>query len=220
MKISLGIGLIGIIILIYSFTLDPYSDTKIFYAKYLEMNHGQSDDFYRLREDMITPKYRLQDIGITLIIISIVTLLLMKKYNSNILTPSNKSTLTIIAFILPIITITGYIFDLFQGMNRDEFPRWADSIGIPMIGLPFQFILLMFWSLLFLVFINEVKSFPISLSIIFKINFSILFISAITVVLILVTLFYGQYWYCIPALLWLYYYLSIGINHYHFKNIQ
>ena len=102
-------------------------------------------------------------------------------------------------------------------MERDEFPVWADSLGIPLMVVPFQFIALLLWSLLFLLFVKEVKALTISFQIILKVKFIFLFISIITLILFLITLFYGQYWYCIPALFWLYYYLSIGVNYNHFK---
>jgi len=217
MKISIIIGITGILILVYSFTLEPYSNTDEFYSKYMEMKSGQSENYYRLREDLLTPKFRLQDTGITLILLSIIAIVIIKKYKGNLLTPSNKSLLVAIAFVLPFLTVAGYLFDIFQGMNRDEFPKWSDSLGIPLMGVPFIFIALLIWALLHLLLVKEVKDLPISFSYIFKLSFVILFVSAIALVLILITLFFGQYWYSIPGLLWLYYYLSVGVNQHHFK---
>lgn len=212
MKISLTLIIIGIFLVGYSMIMEPFTDVEIFMEKYMAMSNGQDDDFYALREEMLTPKYRLQDIGISIILFTVAFLSLLKVGGNAIFSPNKKSTIIILAILLPIISVSGFIFDLFQALYRNEFPHWADSLGIPLMGVPIQFGILMLWSLAHLIFIKKITARPLLKTITFKLNLWIMFISLITALLVLLTAYYGQYWYSFPGLMWLYFYLSIGIS--------
>ena len=200
-------------------TMEPFTDFEIFMEKYMAMSNGQSDDFYTLREEMLTSKYRLQDTGISIILFTVAFMSLLKIGGNNICSPSKKSTIVILAILLPVISVSGFIFDLFQGMHRNEFPHWADSLGIPLMGVPIQFGILILWSLVHLIFIKNVTSTPLLQAVSFKLNLWIMFISVITVLLVLLTAYYGQYWYSFSGLTWLYFYLSIGVSRFEHENI-
>jgi len=209
-KISL---LIGILIFLYSLFLDPFTNNEVFYQEYMKLSVGESEKFYKLRESMLTPKYYLQDIGITISLICVILLIFLKKGEGYIKSPKNKFFFIILALLLPFFTVGGFVFDILQGMYRNEFPHWADSLAIPMMGVPIQFIFLLLWSSLHLLFLKnlQISSTKFKLSTIKKINAWLLFISFISGLLVISSLLYGQYWYSIPGLLWIYYYLSIGI---------
>ncbi len=219
MKLSIIIGMIGIIILGYSFLLEPYTNNQEFFAKYMKMGPGQSNEYFQLREEMLTPKYRLEDTGITLSLISIISLIILKSKKGSLLSPKEKYLVVALAITLPFLTIASYVFDLFIGMSRNEFPRWADSLGIPLMGVPIEFIALLIWSSLHLLFIKKYKQSPISSAITLKLNPWLIFVSAVTLLLTLIFIFGGQYWYAVIGALWIYYYLSVGVNRIYFKTM-
>ncbi|HHH53237.1 MAG TPA: hypothetical protein ENK91_06230 [Bacteroidetes bacterium] len=212
-KYIAAILLIGLIVFSYSLSLDPFTDNEVFNQKYSELSVGQSKEFFELRDSMLTPKYHLQDIGISLILISTLILIFFKMGNGYIKSPPKKYLFIILAVLLPFLTVSGFVFDLSQGMFRNEFPHWADSLGIPLAGVPFQFIILLIWSSLHLLFLRKKK---IS-SVIFKvsnlkqINLWLIIISIFSFILVILELTGGHYWYAIPGLFWIYYYLSLGI---------
>jgi len=218
MKTSSLLLVIGIGILVYSCTLEPYSNYDLFYEQYMALDHSQSSEFYALRDEMVTPKYLLQDIGISLILFFLIAKSLLKLGKGKIVTPS-KPLLIALAFVLPLLTAAGSVFDLFQGLFRGEFPHWADSIAIPLAGVPIIFTILLVWSMSHLLFISvsqtpitkmKIVSLHISLKTIPKLNRWILFISCVTFILTALSAVYGQYWVSVPGTLWLYYYLSLG----------
>ena len=200
------------ILVVYSMTLEPYTNTALFNEKYLAMSYEQSVDFYKLREEMLTSKYRILDTGILFILISSLSMILLKIGNGRVLSPSKRSYLIILAVLLPIITVSGFVFDLFQGMLRTEFPHWADSFGIPLMGVPIQLTILLTWSLAHLGLAKESRSLPISTAFTLKLNPWLIFVTTVTIILTILAALEGIYWYAIPGVLWLYYYVSLGVN--------
>ena len=96
--------------------------------------------------------------------------------------------------------------------ERGEFPHWAGSMSIPLIGAPVLFVLLLVWSLAHLGFLRgtNYSATPLALALSLKANWWLLCLSACTVALVLWDVVAGQYWYAIPGVIWLYFYLSIG----------
>jgi len=213
MKIAFAFTFIGIVLFSYSLQMEPFTDVDLFMKNYMELASGQSDKFYLLRENMLTSKYKLQDIGITLILLPLSITILLKLGRGNILSPPNKNLTILLAILLPVITISGFVFDLLQASQRNEFPHWADSLGAAFIGIPFLFIILLIWSVAHLSFAKNVIARPITNAISFKLNPWLKLISVITAILSILSLLQGHYWYAFPSLLWLYYYLSVGINY-------
>jgi len=205
MKIAFVFTFIGIVLFSYSLQMEPFTDVDLFMKKYMELTSGQSDKFYLLRENMLTSKYKLQDIGITLILLSLSITILLKLGRGNILSPPNKSLTILFAILLPVITISGFAFALLQASQRNEFPHWSDSLGAAFIGIPFLFIILLIWSIAHLSFAKNVIARPL--------NPWLKLISVITAILSILSLLQGHYWYAFPSLLWLYYYLSVGSNY-------
>lgn len=214
MKYIISFMVIGVGVLAYSLSLDPYTDENVFRSKYMNMSSDQSEEYFKLRDEMLTPKFRLQDTAITLISFSALLLVFLKLGKGKIKSPKSKSFIILLAWLLPFLTALGYIFDLIQGMVREEFPHWADSLGIPLMGVPIQFIILFVWSMLHLGFIRGIKPSSISLAHALSLKFNpwLLFVSGITFLLVIATALYGQYWYAVPGVIWVYYYLSLGIH--------
>ncbi|MFZ3088895.1 MAG: hypothetical protein WA123_12615 [Methylotenera sp.] len=212
MKIAAILLVVGSALFSYALTLSPYKDEKLFMERYMSMSNGQSEQYWKLRDEMLTPKYQLQDYGVTLTSIAIAIFLVLRNGKVRIQSPKSRKTLVAVAITLPLLTCGGYVFDLLQGFDRGEFPHWADSMGIPLMGVPIQFVILLVWSFAHLAFLRGVynSSIPLTHDVSLKANWWLLFVSAITAVLVFLLAAAGQYWYAVPGVLWLYFYLSLG----------
>lgn len=210
MKTGLIILLFSLGLLGYSLTLKPYKNEAEFQSRYMQMTENDSDKYYALREEMLTPKYKLQDYAITGMFLALCVLVISRQ--KSITSPRSKSGFLIIAFVTPSLFVIGYVFDLIQGADRGEFPHWADSLGIPLAGVPFLFLIGLAWSLIHLVMLRGAKfeNIPLQVALSKKSNPWLLFISMATAIIIVLSIYGGTYWYTIPCALWLYLYLAIA----------
>jgi len=212
-SIFLGICLFG-----YSLSMKPYKDEDLFEKKYTELSSGQSKEYFELRDSMLTLKYRIQDIGITLFSIALLVGLVFKRGHNSFKSPRSKSGFILLAIGLPFLTVFGYVFDLVQAMLRQEFPRWGDSLGISLAGAPILLVVLLAWSVLHLFFLTGSKINAYSLAPSKSHNFWLIGLSILTALLLTMCAFYGQYWYALPSILWLYFYLSLAAIRYKKEN--
>lgn len=67
MKLSAILLLIGVAILGYAYSIAPYKDEALFMERYMALSAGQSNEYWKLRDEMLTPKFQLQDYGGTLV---------------------------------------------------------------------------------------------------------------------------------------------------------
>lgn len=212
MKIAAILLAIGAALWGYALTLSPYKNQQLFMERYMSMSAGQSEEYWKLRDEMLTPKFQLEDYGVTLAAIAVAMFLVTRKGKARLQSPTSRKALVVLAIALPFLTVGGYVFELLQAAYRGEFPHWADSLGIPLMGVPIQFIILLVWSLAHLGFLRGAyqPSTPLVHAVSRKANWWLLFISTVTGLLVLASATTGQYWYAIPGALWLYFYLSLG----------
>ena len=211
MKLSAILLLIGVAIICYAYSIAPYKDETLFMERYMALSDGQSAEYWKLRDEMPTPKFQLQDYGGTLIAIAAGVFIVSRKGWRQLKSPNSRAMLFGVAFIAPFLTVGAYVFDLFQGYARGEFPHWADSMGIPLIGVPVLLAVLLVWSGAQLAFLRgSYQSAPLALAMSRRSNWWLLSISAITVALVALCASVGQYWYAIPGVVWLYFYLSLA----------
>lgn len=211
MKILITTILIGASLILYSLMLKPFTDVAGFNKKYMELKSGQSSEFFSLRESMLTQKYRIQDTGITIISVGLILIFLIKVGNGTIKSPNSKLKYILLSIALPFISVFGYIFDLIQGAQRQEFPHWADSLGIPLMSVRPMFGFLLIWSFTHLFFLKGKNEYENKISISKKFNIWLAIVILITAFLASTAAFYGQYWYAVPSAIWVYYYLSLGV---------
>jgi hypothetical protein len=160
---------------------------------------------------MLTSKFQLQDYGRTLLAMATGMFIVLRKGWRRLSSPKRRLTLFGIAFAAPILSISAYVFDLFQAFDRGEFPHWADSMGIPLMGVPFVLMILFLWSAVHLVFLKaNYQPAPLILAISLKSNWWLLSISIITLILAVSSALFGHYWYAITDIFWLYFYLSLA----------
>ena len=213
MKLSAVILLIGITVIGYAYSLAPYKDEALFMDRYMALSDGQSTEYWKLRDDMLTPKFQLQDYGGTLIAIAAVVFIVSRKGWRQLRSPNSRAALFGIAFVVPLLTVGAYVFDLLQGFERGEFPHWADSMGIPLMGVPVTLVFLLVWSGAHLAFLpSSYQSAPLAFALSRKSNWWLLSVAAITALLVVMCASVGQYWYAIPGVFWLYFYISLAAS--------
>lgn len=211
MKLSAILLLIGVAIIGYAYSLAPYKDEALFMERYMALSDGQSTEYWKLRDEMLSPKFQLQDYGGTVIAIAVGVLVVSRKGWRQLKSPKSRATLLGFAFAAPFLTAGAYVFDLFQGFARGEFPHWADSMGIPLMGVPVLLVVLLVWSGAHLAFLRgSYQPAPLVLAVSRKSNWWLLSVSAITVVLVVLCALVGQYWYAIPGVVWFYFYISLA----------
>lgn len=202
-----GLALIG-----YALSLPPYKDERLFQAQYMSLSAVQSTEYSRLREEMLTPRFQLEDYGITHIALALPVFLACRRGSLHVSSPKSRASLAALGLALPFLTVGGYVCDLLLAFGRGEYPYWADSMAIPLMGVPILLVLLLVWSLAHLGFLrgDHYSPAPLILALSLKTNWWLLCLSASTALLVLLCLAFGQYWYAFPGGLWLYFYLSMG----------
>lgn len=213
MKTALVVLLAGLAMLAYAMTLPAYTDEKAFRQRYAEMNAGDSAAFYALRDEMLTPKYKLQDYGVGALLLSGV--LALRRRIWRMTTPRSTLPFIAAALLAPVLEAAAFVFDLLQGQERGEFPHWADSLGIPLMGVPFLFIISLAWSLAhlaFLAFLAGVRRTVVPLHSAFARNANpwLLLVAAVTLALIAFQFAVGMYWHALPCIVWLYLYVALA----------
>lgn len=211
MKVALALLLLGLVLVGYSTTLAPYKNEAEYQARYSQMTKRDSDRFYALRDEQLTPKFEMQDYGVTSIFLALMVWILSR--GKSVTAPKSLFVFITLSVAIPCVQVGALLFDLFQGASRGEFPHWADSLGIPLMGVPILFGGALLWILLHVAFfLANVKycPAPLRLAISLQSNLWLLLLSLITAVLVVLSIAEGAYWYAIPGALWLYLYLSLA----------
>ncbi len=212
--IAFLLSAIGLCLLCYAASLETYTSEQDYFDKY-ELLYGSSDTeaFYTLRKEYLTPKYRLEDYGITLLILA-VSLLVLFHRGWKTFTPHKKSYIALVGLAAVFSTSIALVGDLFLDGIRGEFPIWADTLIIPLMSIPPILLVLFIWYALQLTgFIGTFKT-NVQLSI-QKFNIPVLLYSlqlAVVLVFTCIIIFEGAFWFLAPALLWcaFFAYLLVG----------
>lgn len=211
MKFSIFLFILGSALIGYAASLPTYKDEKLFLERYMSLSPGQNQEFGKLREEMLTPKFQFQDYGITLLAVASGVFAATRRGQLRVFSPKSRVTITAIGIGLPFLTVGGGVFDLMLAFDRGEFPHWADSMGIPLMGAPVLLVPLLGWTLAHLCFLRRIDYLSTSLILAFSLNANwwLLFMAGLTTIFVLLCSAFGQYWYAIPGGLWVYLYLSI-----------
>lgn len=213
MKLVAILLMIGAVLVGYAQTLPPYSDEPRFLAQIHALSDGEDGEYTRIRREFSSEKYRLEDYGFTLIGLAALALLTIRKQRVRIETPRHPWTLAGLAICLPFLTAGAMFGEMSQAYARGEFPPWADSMGIPLMGIFPLFLLLFAWAIAHLVFFLNgpyIPGIPLALAISGKSSKWLLCMAACTTVIAVFSLAMGDYWYGMPCVLWLYLYLSLA----------
>ena len=221
---TLGIALvlIGVALFMYSLGMSPYLDEEQYMNEYLSINRkGLGSEtatklFYELRLAQLTPKYKIQDYALTIFSVGGILVLIFRKGVAIVRAPNSKLKISLVAFLAVLTTIFAFVGDLFLQFARGSFPHWADSLGIPLMGVPILFFIVLVWAIINLCgmcgnFKVGAHLFDLGLS---GVNYWYVTLVAITAFIVLLAIVYGFFWFVIPGFLWLYFYLSIAAGRY------
>jgi hypothetical protein len=210
MKTALSLIVLSLALLGFSISLEPFAHNPDGSYPFHSVAEGDSPAYYAARSQALTPKYRLQDYGATILVLGIVAALLSWR---PVKAPRSRLGFIGLAVIAPTLTATGFVFDLVQGQWRWEFPPWADSLGIPLMGVPVMLVLGLVWAFAHFILLAGVPrraGVPISYAAVRHGHPWILVVCSLTALLIIGMAVDGAYWYAAPGALWLYYYASIS----------
>jgi hypothetical protein len=212
MRIAMTLLVLGAALLAWSLALPPFKDQAGFEARAISMQEGQDDEYQRLREEALTPKYALQDYGLTAIALAAGAFVGARRGLKRLCAPRTRSAFVALSLLAPFLTTVAGVFDLRQAYSRYAFPHWADSMGIALAGALILLIVSLLWAVAHLAFLRSQPSTAIPLALAFShsANPWLLVVSALTFALTALCLFLGQYWYAAPGMLWLYFYLSLA----------
>lgn len=210
MRFALVILILSISVWGYSLTLSPYTDDAEFHSRYSEMDRNDSDKYFAMRQELLSPKYKLQDYGVTGVFLALLAGALTRF--KSICSPSSIFGFVMVALVAPILTAASFVFDLIQAQSRGEFPHWADSLNIPFAAVPVIFVLSLIWSLAHLVMLAGVRRShaPLHLAVSRQANPWLIFVSFVTAAMAVVLIAEGAYFYVVSDLAWVYLYLSIA----------
>jgi hypothetical protein len=214
MKYVLALIAISLALLAYANSMPAYHDSPN--GKYwADVPDRDSGKYHEARAAALTNKYKIQDWGCTLLIYAIVYGIYIRF--KGIPAPTSKIGMLVAALAGPALTALSMILDLSQGLQRGEFPPWADSIGIPLMGVPPIFAISLAWSLGHLVLVAGARKSTrqrLSIRAVRSGNKWLLAVSSITALLLIAVSAEASYLFVVPGVAWLYFYTSIAAVRY------
>jgi len=210
MKAALALLILSLALIGTSVSMAPFQLGADGGLPMLRVPDGNSEAYFMAWDQAVTAKFKLQDYGVTLMAFALaIAAFCWRPFKA----PPSRLGFVILAVAAPFLTVAGYIFDLIQAQARLEFPPWADSLGIPLMGVPVLFLGGLVWAFahfMLLAGVPQRVDVVLSVSAVRRGNPWLLIVSAITAVLVVAMAAEGAYFYCIPGFLWLYYYAAIA----------
>lgn len=205
--------LLGVGLLVISSKYEPFTNKDEFNKKmYLLIDdENKSAKYNELRESYLTSKYKLENYGMVAIILGLYSLILIPKNWRNFKTLWSKKMIKNIGFLAVFLTIIGFVGDLFLESSRSTFPPWADSLAIPLFGVPFMFIILSGWFAFNFSIKQNTLRYNVSITE-FRLkstNYWYLSLLILTTFLVLFQSYYGDFWSTGAGIMWIYFYLSM-----------
>ena len=202
--------IIGALLLCYSFTMKQYTDKASFQSLYKEIDRSSLGreqsfkEFYSLKDKYSTSKHRIQDFGATFLLFGGMLYGVTRNNWKDIRAPNRKIKLVALGYGAAMLTVVGYVGDLFLEFWRGSYPYWADSLGIPLSGVPILSILVVIIVTPFMLgLVGKFEAKGKILVVGFK-NFQWLYFAAAIVSLLLLVLLIadGFFWLVLPVMMW------------------
>jgi hypothetical protein len=210
--ICVALILIGLGLIAWSSLLQPYTDKAAYESRYMAMGAGDSEKFFALRREMLTPKYRLLDHGWALIAVALILAPGAITHWRRLRSPASRLLIVGIGIVAVLGTIGAEIFNLMRDAERGDFPHWADSLGIPLFGMIFVAVGLCVWGAFHLGFLAgefEVRV-PLVCALTRQVNLWLAFVFCATVLIVLLYIVEGSAAHVIVGGVWLYFYASLA----------
>lgn len=189
-----------------------YHDKEEYERRYMALDGpNRSKEFYELRRQSLTSSYRIQDYGLTVISLGILAIVALRWRQTTSILPKKKVTVGIFGIVVAFVTIAAQVGSLFLDFERGEFPHWADSLGIPLAGMPILFIFLSLWAGVHSLLVANKKSAAWRLTLRDS-NWWLAFLISVTCIILVVSAATGDFWQVLPSALWMGFYFSIWIS--------
>ena len=211
---GLAFLLIGILLISYSLTLEKFTNETAYNERYLAIDSSlstASTEFAALRDEYLTPKFMVENYGFTTLILGVIILIMSTMGYERVKTPSNRIWLVSVGVFSSVLICLAYVGDLFLEMYRGSYPHWADSLGIPLMSVPFILFIFLIWTGIILIwikspFISGVALLPLNLR---KSDKFLLIVLFLTILILVYLLVIGSFWMIMPCASWIYFYMSI-----------
>lgn len=210
--VSVVVLVLGLSLWSHSRTLSAYKDFELYTERYQKLELGDHQGFSRLRQESLTSKFAFEDYGISLAAVGSLGLLLSLKRSFLLRSPPAFSVFTIVSVSLPFLSVGGYVYDIGLFWERGAYPWWADSFGIGLLLVPLMFAIEFLWSLAHFLALNgaDHPSTSLKQAFSFRTCWWFLLLATNCAVSAILGLLYGSYWFALPNLCWLYFYLSLS----------
>jgi hypothetical protein len=209
--VAAALALLGAALFIRGSDLPLYRDEAEFQRRYMEIDPYQADAsrIYRgLREEFMTARISWQNYGNTLMMVGCLLPAAASGF-SLMQRMARKRFMALLLGIAAAVATTGTeLVSLFLDLQRGEFPWFADSIIIPMIGLPFILLLLLGWVAVNLALRYEAQR-SVKGNRRWFFRFWLRVMGVITCLLALRALGTGDFLFLAPSLLWLAFYFTL-----------
>lgn len=201
----------GIVLVLISLPMEPFTNSQAFSERALSPRI--SENYHQVRRELLTSKYLFFDHGIQAILVGTIIFYAAVIRRRRIRPIRNRAAIRTFAFALPFVSVVAAIFDLFQGQHRWEFPPWADSLGIPLIGILINVLVHMLLSCSIIALYRSTSSANIRFREIFdrRINLWLAFIFVISALTSLDSGLRGSYWFSVPSAMWAFLVASVAV---------
>jgi hypothetical protein len=142
--VTTGLLVVGAGLLISGLNSPRYKNEEEFRHHYMLLGPGKSKEYRELRKLYLSEAISYQNYGITLMIVGAIMPFLASGMAVTSL-PERRVTVAMFGVLAAMATIGAEVGSLFLDLSRGEFPWWADSIGIPLFGMPIVFLGLLCW---------------------------------------------------------------------------
>ena len=169
-----------------------------------------SKEFYELRDEYLSNKFKFQDYGFTFLILGGLSFFIFRR-DKPLYSPSSKTGISMLGFGAALLTTACNVGDLFLEFYRGAYPWWADSMGIPLMGVPFLALIYLGWSALNLLGMNGnfIPGAVISFRKVKGSNYFYLFLIVVSILLTGICVAEAYFWMVLPGILWVYFYASL-----------
>jgi len=210
--IAVTLIFLGTVVFAWGYRMPRYHDKRAYERRYHALDGPtRSADFYALRAEFLTASYRLQDYGLTAVLLGCVLLPVSRSRKISGLFPKRKFTVGLLGCAAAWLVYRAEVASLYLDMSRDEFPHWADSIAIPLGGMYIISAALVPWAIVHSFFTPSTQGqFQ-------RLKFSVVncwlaLLISVTLAFLLIVVGDGYFWQVIPCALWIAFYLSIWIK--------
>jgi hypothetical protein len=211
-RIAVCLALVGVVACFVGLAMPRYRDQREFDRRYSAIDPklaGASSAYQNLRAEFLTSSAQYQDYGITSMLVAGLCLLAGYGRKAVVWLPISRWGISGAGVVASVVTTFTFIGSLFLDAARGEFPWWADSLGIPLMGVPFVFGALLGWvSLNVGVFVmpwgmevkwwQQIRRFGVGAGLVALVG------------LLLLSVFRGDFWGLIITAVWMFFYAAMA----------